>query len=538
MSNLKIIPIKIMKNFLDNFDKKIPGLNFRYSHLLFPIFLLFYLIFCFSTYKSYGLTWDEDVTYNMGKSLYQILVKDSSGQESYFIDKNYNWSTYYNNLYPLILYSLNHKEVIESYHLLNLLFGALIFLAAYIVTFKEYKKPLYALMGVIFIFLTPRFLGDLPANPKDIPFAIMYFLSLVAIYLFSESSNKLLKSLVLGILFGVSHSLRILGFSLYLILLTFDLWQYFSRNKFMWSKKLAIFLSQEILSLVLIFICANFVMVITWPYLGLNYFQHLKEIFLVAREFPITPGLYPTVLFNGKIVPINEIQAIYIPLWLLITTPLFILFFFLVSPFFYKNGLKNKLYLLFGITFLINLALYFLLKPVVYDGIRHYLFILPVIAILAFISFVNFLSLKLKKLFWLKIFILILTFISMVTTGVELTRLHPYEYVYFNELIGGLRGAHRKFETDYWGASFKEAADWINENKKTFMGNDKKLYISSCVELLTLYYLDEDIVMDDNLAKLSTCYTRSNLDETQKGQVVHVVQREGIPLNVIKIIQK
>ena len=36
--------------------------------------------------------------------------------------------------------------------------------------------------------------------------------------------------------------------------------------------------------------------------------------------------------------------------------------------------------------------------------------------------------------------------------------LHPYEYVYFNQLIGGTRGAEERFETDYWATSYREAA--------------------------------------------------------------------------------
>jgi hypothetical protein len=33
--------------------------------------------------------------------------------------------------------------------------------------------------------------------------------------------------------------------------------------------------------------------------------------------------------------------------------------------------------------------------------------------------------------------------------------LHPYEYVHYNSLVGGTRGAYGRFEMDYWGTSFK-----------------------------------------------------------------------------------
>jgi hypothetical protein len=40
-----------------------------------------------------------------------------------------------------------------------------------------------------------------------------------------------------------------------------------------------------------------------------------------------------------------------------------------------------------------------------------------------------------------------------------MVRLHPYEYVYFNPLGGGLRGADGRYMLDYWGLAFKQAAD-------------------------------------------------------------------------------
>ncbi len=40
-----------------------------------------------------------------------------------------------------------------------------------------------------------------------------------------------------------------------------------------------------------------------------------------------------------------------------------------------------------------------------------------------------------------------------------MARLHPYEYVYFNPLAGGVRGAQDKYMLDYWGLAFKQAAD-------------------------------------------------------------------------------
>jgi hypothetical protein len=39
-------------------------------------------------------------------------------------------------------------------------------------------------------------------------------------------------------------------------------------------------------------------------------------------------------------------------------------------------------------------------------------------------------------------------------------RAHPNQIVYFNELVGGPRGAMGRYDLDYWGNCLLEAVDW------------------------------------------------------------------------------
>jgi hypothetical protein len=41
--------------------------------------------------------------------------------------------------------------------------------------------------------------------------------------------------------------------------------------------------------------------------------------------------------------------------------------------------------------------------------------------------------------------------------------LHPYEYTYFNGLVGGTAGAFRRYETDYWLTCYKESVERLAE---------------------------------------------------------------------------
>jgi hypothetical protein len=51
---------------------------------------------------------------------------------------------------------------------------------------------------------------------------------------------------------------------------------------------------------------------------------------------------------------------------------------------------------------------------------------------------------------------------------VEMVRLHPYEYTYFNAVAGRVAGARTRYMLDYWGLSFKQAslglAAWLAQH--------------------------------------------------------------------------
>jgi hypothetical protein len=91
---------------------------------------------------------------------------------------------------------------------------------------------------------------------------------------------------------------------------------------------------------------------------------------------------------------------------------------------------------------------------VVFDGVRHVLFILPPLAILA--------AWALRKMVpffarWPRLAASIVGLHLAVTVGI-MAYLHPLEYVAMNGFAGGTAGAYGRFELDYWNAAATEAA--------------------------------------------------------------------------------
>jgi len=91
-----------------------------------------------------------------------------------------------------------------------------------------------------------------------------------------------------------------------------------------------------------------------------------------------------------------------------------------------------------------------------YDGVRHVLFVIPMLALLAA-------AMLLRVFAWLRnrpllaLVAAVAAVLHVSATLWTLARLHPLEYTAMNALAGGTKGAAGRFELDYWAAAAGEA---------------------------------------------------------------------------------
>jgi hypothetical protein len=102
---------------------------------------------------------------------------------------------------------------------------------------------------------------------------------------------------------------------------------------------------------------------------------------------------------------------------------------------------------------LLPLAFLILQRATIYDGIRHVLFVIPMLAVVAALGWRTLLPLLARAP--LVTTVLVGAYVGGVAA--TLAALHPLEYVAMNALAGGTRGAYSKFELDYWSAAATEA---------------------------------------------------------------------------------
>lgn len=92
-------------------------------------------------------------------------------------------------------------------------------------------------------------------------------------------------------------------------------------------------------------------------------------------------------------------------------------------------------------------------QPTLYDGIRHTLFVIPMLALLAGWAALRLLPVLRRA----AIPTAIATAAYVSALVVNLALLHPLEYIATNAFAGGTRGAYGRFEQDYWSAAATEA---------------------------------------------------------------------------------
>jgi len=171
-----------------------------------------------------------------------------------------------------------------------------------------------------------------------------------------------------------------------------------------------------------------------------------------------------------------------------------------------------------------------------YDGLRHFLFVMPILASLAGVSVVAFMR---GRPAGVRAGAAAALAVSGLVTLSDMVALHPYQTVYFNRLVGGgLRHAWALYETDYWCLTYKEGVRWLTEHYKDERCHDKIRVAGQSILLQLTYYLDKT-ADGDRLFKAVNVEARPHIvlattrfgdHDRTRGRVVHRVERQGAPL--------
>jgi hypothetical protein len=106
---------------------------------------------------------------------------------------------------------------------------------------------------------------------------------------------------------------------------------------------------------------------------------------------------------------------------------------------------------------IIPIAITVALKPAMYNGIRHFVFVTPPLAALGGVAGAWLLDRAAQRGQAFAAVTAAVIAASFILPVKEMVRLHPYQYTYFNWLAGGIQGNDERYMLDYWGLAFKQA---------------------------------------------------------------------------------
>lgn len=509
------------------------------------IFLLVLLILILTTYKDYGVPWDEKVFFNVGKyytkSLFDFFHIKTNLDNAGFVPTEYHIKGHGVVSDIIVVFASLFFRIFsfETIHLIRALIAIFIFAALYLIVKKLISRSA-ALFSLILLLLFPRFYADMFYNAIDIPTTLFFIICTAYFINYAKTKLTFIKSAIFGLILAITINQRLI--LVYLIPVDFFILFLIQTGK----KNLKI----QSFILHLLIVCASTLLFLhlSHPYLLAHPITGIFDIVKHAKQYPWNAA----VLFDGTFYQagVNPLPWYYLPKTMLITIPLVALTLFFIGQIRLigligsreKDSFKKLLYVYFLLIFYIPFILTFILKPTLYDAWRQYLFLtVPIIVIAVFglgwMFELNFGQNK-KILFVWKLVIGLLVIASLLSTAKEMITLHPYEYLFYNSLVGGLKGAYGKYETDYWGLAYKEAVIWFNKNV-----NDKNKIYKIWVEgdpLSSSYYFQPNMSLTQNMDEVDYIFTftRWNFNVRHPGETIHTISREGVPLIFIKKIEK
>lgn len=429
------------------------------------LFFLAYLITGLIIYDDYGMSWDEEIQrIDNGYANYNAVFQNDRESLLSSVDK------YHGAFFEIFLVgaekALNLNDSREIYlmrHLLSFLLfftGTVFFYFLLRGHFRDWKM---ALIGCAMLILSPRIFAESFYNTKDILFLSVFIIAVFFLFRFFRKQS-IFNAVLLALVAAVLVNIRILGILLpcFLLMLVFQelLFSFYQKRQ----ANLKIF---PLLFFIVFFI--GFA-ILFWPVMWQDPVFHFTEAFKEMSHFHWDGEVF----FLGEYIKASHLPWFYLPVWLIISTPVFYILFFVIGiialvKFFLKMPLlflsQQRETIIFLCWFFIPLAAIIILNSVVYDGWRHVYFIYPsmvCIGLYGIKSIIGFSGkLKVKKMHqkvnrWILPGLIVAgIFINPI---IFIVKAHPMQYVFFNTLVPD---PHRLFDLDYWGLSYREGLEFI-----------------------------------------------------------------------------
>ena len=363
----------------------------------------------------------------------------------------------------------NTPELWELRHLYN-------FLLFYIGLIFFYKTILlrhnwiYAILGCLLVFITPRIFAHSFYNIKDLAF--LSIIMVVFYYSFRYLEHKDYRNAFLLIIaISIASNIRIIGLAFFALVVAFTFID--------WIKSINPIGKKEFISLALLFL-TPILTVLLWPgiWSRANPVTYLLNVAAVNLNVTFWDG---TTIYLGELVRGQDLPWHYILVWFGVTTPVSFLLFFLIGSSLMFSLLINAGYHIYSnqeqkenlfclLSFFCPILIVIIFESTLYSGWRHLFFIyvpfmlITIWGIFRMVIYTQYLIKINSKTKYICLIIWTFLLINLFYLSHWTIVNHPYQYVYFNILAGSQIDV--TFDRDYWRLSARDGLDYIVSNDK------------------------------------------------------------------------
>jgi hypothetical protein len=419
------------------------------------------------TFRDYGLGWDDYTHAQYGNLLVSLYA-------SGFADKR---ALSFVNLYMYgggfdLLATLSAKIVPFGLFETRRLVGAAVGLVGLFFTWRLGRRlggPLAGLISLALLASCPLYYGHMLMNAKDAPFAVAMVIALFAIVRALQEYPRATPATIAlyGIGVGLAIGSRVMGgFALINALLPLLLILAVRSRESGLKPALAewgLFLAPFIPGAVL----AYLVMGLVWPWAAVSPLNPFRAVEYFSNFFE-KPW---RELFDGRLILVPDMPRSYVPTLVALTLPELMLALGLWGmigaiiatarrPPELAGAVAGRRAALFAtvLAALLPVLVTVAARPAMYNGIRHFVFLMPPFAVLGGLAGA-WIAQHLRRYGVAALAAGIIVLIAgLASPVIEMARLHPYEYTSFNHIAGGVAGARPRYMLDYWGLSMRQAS--------------------------------------------------------------------------------
>jgi dolichyl-phosphate-mannose-protein mannosyltransferase len=493
----------------------------------------------FATYSAYAISNDEPVQQHYGELIIAYYRSGFADHSLFHYQNLYLYGGLFDVLANLLQRLMVDVDVYDVRHIFCALIGIGGIAGAW-ATARLIAGPRAGLIGALALAICGPWYGAMFNHTKDIPFAAAM---IGATFFLLRSARALPRPAVgdvigFGILLGCALGMRVLGllmigYAALAILVSIPLAKDEPlRNGFAFFPRSAIALSPA-------FVIAYVLMIAAWPWAALAPLNPIRGL-IDFREFHYHIG----TIFAGRMYEMGDVPRWYVPVYLLIKLPPFVFagcvlaLSALCMP--WRSGRRRAETALVLFMLVFPVACEVIDRGPAFTGMRHFLFVVPLAAVLAGIGLDWLIGVLQMRQRWAAGCVAAVTAGLMAYNAALLVQLHPYQYLYYNPLVGGLPGAAGRYVTDYWVAIMPEAVEQLESyiDHLDRIGTRQRRYsVAVCGERAAFEdEADSNLQWTPNWPKADffIAPTHMNCDRALDGRVVATISRLGVIIGVVK----